>query len=342
MDDLYAILETLDKIKLPATLATIVQVEGSAYKKESACMLIQQDGEQMGVLSAGCLEQDLIERVRNVETNKKVVYDMSGEDDLSFGAGAGCNGVIHVLMEELDDRYLEHLKHLSQLLKSGRSVLLAKQISQATYLFVPDRGEPFGTWTTYSKRELEQIKTKFTDQDQKSGTIYLRRNDAVYVHLLKPKPRLIVFGAGTDAIPLVSMAAGVGFEVYVSDWRSDHCTVARFPKAAQLIHSFPHEAVDSLSIQSTDFVVIMTHHFTHDQQLLQLLRGRDLRYLGVLGSTRRTARLVGEEEVPADLTSPAGLPIRAQGADEIAVSIVAQLIQVLRSPVTKNQEVHVV
>ncbi|MDQ0206737.1 XdhC family protein [Alkalicoccobacillus murimartini] len=342
MDDMYAILDTLDEIKLPATIATIVQVEGSAYKKEAACMLLQQNGEQIGVLSAGCLEQDLIERVKNGETNKKVVFDMSAEDDFSFGAEAGCNGVIHVLMERVDERYLTHLHRLNQLLKMGYSILVVKRISQATYLFVPDKGEPFGTCTSFTETEIERLKMTCDDQDKKSGTIYMRRNDPLYVHVLKPKPRLVVFGAGTDAIPLVSMAADVGFKVNVSDWRPGLCTGARFPKADRIIHGFPHEAVEAMSIHSNDYVVIMTHHFTHDQQLLQLLRGRNLRYVGVLGSTRRTARLVGEEEVPDDVVSPAGLSIHAQGAEEIAVSIVAQMIQVLRSPVTKVSEKHVI
>lgn len=341
MDDLYPILESLDHIKLPATLATIVQVEGSAYKKESACMLIQNNGKQIGVLSAGCLEQDLAERVTNGETNKKIIYDMSAEDDLSFGAGAGCNGVVHVLMEDIDTSYLNHLFQLHQLLKQGHSVFLVKRLSQRGYVFIPEVGEPFGHGMDYSDAQLKQLKTTCNSLDNQSGTVYVTGENPLYVHLIKPKPRLLVFGAGNDAIPLVSMAADVGFDVYVSDWRPALCSVERFPKATQFIHGLPHEAVDVFSIRSNDFVVMMTHHFAYDKQLLQRLRDMDLRYVGILGSTKRTARLVGEQEVPSDVVSPMGLPIRAQGAIEIAVSVVAQLIQVVRKPSPNFPRVHV-
>ncbi|MEN0644695.1 XdhC family protein [Alkalicoccobacillus gibsonii] len=339
MDDIHVMLDHLDQLKLPAFLATIVQVEGSAYKKESACMLIQGDGESFGFISAGCLEQDLIERVKRGEGSQIVVYDMSTEDDLSFGASAGCNGIIHVLLERIDSLYLTHLQRVKSLVQSGKEVLLVKDLLLNSYLCIPEGEEPFGRASHFSSLEIKNVIHQASSSGKTSKRVYTHEGNPVFTQQINPKPRLLLFGAGEDAFPLVSLAADTGFNVIVSDWRQSLCTVERFPKAIRVLHGFPHEVVQTLDVRSNDFIILMTHHFEHDQTLLKLLRGRRLAFLGVLGSAKRTARLLEQQEVPTDVRSPVGLSIGAQGATEIAVSIVAELIQVVRSnPSTVNKE----
>ncbi|MFK3935977.1 XdhC family protein [Alkalihalobacillus sp. NPDC078783] len=333
MNDIHVVLDHLDQIKLPAFLATIVHVEGSAYKKESACMLIQNDGTSSGFISAGCLEQDLIERVKRGEDSQTITYDMSAEDDIAFGMGAGCNGIIHVLLERIESGYLTHLQQVNKLVRSGKEVLMMKDLFQNNYLFIPEGEKPFGSATHFSSLEVEHV----IDQASLGGAnkkVYTQVGNPIFLQRISPKPRLILFGAGEDALPLVKVAADVGFNVVVSDWRQSFCAVERFPEATHVLHGFPKAAVQALDLSSKDFVILMTHHFEHDRTLLQLLRGRGLSFLGVLGSAKRTARLVEQEEVPTDVRSPVGLSIGAQGATEIAVSIVAELIQMIRSSTT--------
>ncbi|TSB48314.1 XdhC family protein [Alkalicoccobacillus porphyridii] len=331
MDDFYTILDVLERIDYPATLATIVQVDGSAYKKEGASMVIQHDGERFGILSAGCLEEDLTARVLQGETARKLTYDMSEEGDFSYGAGAGCNGTIHVLLERLDEQYVQDLRKVKECLDRGQSVLIVKQITSVGHLFLLDSGEVLASKPSIATSDITKLAQCFHDPLILKGINTSDFIEPIYVQRVLPKPRLIVFGAGEDARPLVSMAAKIGFEVWVSDWRPALCNNERFPSAKKLVQGFPAELIQLLSINSTDSIVVMSHHFHHDQTFIQRLKQKNIRYLGILGSSKRTARLFHGMGVPDFVCSPAGLSINAQGAEEIAVSIIAQLIQIHRT-----------
>ncbi|WP_046176434.1 XdhC family protein [Domibacillus indicus] len=322
MEEIHDVLDAISNTSAGGVLAMIVKVTGSAYKKEGAAMLFKPDGTQVGLLSAGCLEEDLAGRLEeNDELYRELIYDMRGEDEFSWGEGSGCNGVIHIWTEKLTEAHLTHLLQLKKLLQEGQSVLMIKKRGDRPgYLFVPESGEAFGHWEggiPDNGRVLER--GMFFSKALKSD---------VYVHRIRPKRRLVVFGAGPDARPLVSFAAGAGFSVTVADWRPAFCTADHFPSAETRIVGFPHEVLGQLKLKSDDCVVVMTHNFKRDQELVCALAKKELRYLGVLGSEKRTARLFGADTVPSGVSSPAGLAIRAQGAEEIAISIVAQLIEV--------------
>ncbi|MCP3763609.1 XdhC family protein [Domibacillus sp. A3M-37] len=325
MEDIHDLLDAIDSSSVGGVLAAVVKVTGSAYKKEGAAMLFKADGTQVGLLSAGCLEEDLSERLRESdEPYREFVYDMRDEDQLSWGEGSGCNGVIHVWTEKLSEAYVAHLLQLKKALRAGRSVLmLKKRGARSGYLFIPDEGEPFGCWEGGVPDDCRVIER---------GMFFSKAlGSDVYVHRIRPKQRLVVFGAGPDARPLVSFAAGAGFSVTVSDWRPAFCTAAHFPAAEKHVIGFPYEVIDRMELKPNDCVVIMTHNFKRDQELIHVLKDKELRYLGVLGSKKRTARLFGLDPLPQGITSPAGLSIQAQGAEEIAISIVAQLIGVSHS-----------
>lgn len=325
MEDIHELLDAIDASAVGGTLAAVVKVTGSAYKKEGAAMLFKPDGTQVGLLSAGCLEEDLYERLKEAgNPYGEFVYDMRGEDELSWGEASGCNGVIHVWTERLDEEYTAHLLHLKEILRSGQSVfMIKKRGAYPGYLFVPDSGRAFGHWEGEVPEDCRVIER---------GVFFSKALDSeVYVHKIRPKRRLVVFGAGPDARPLVSFAAAAGFSVTVSDWRPVLCSANHFPDAEKRVIGFPNEVLSSLVLKREDCVVVMTHNFKRDQELMYALKEKELRYFGVLGSQKRTARLFGPGAVPATVASPAGLSIGAQGAEEIAISIVAQLIQVSHS-----------
>lgn len=325
MEDIHELLDAIDLSAAGSVLAAVVKVTGSAYKKEGAAMLVQADGTQIGLLSAGCLEEDLGERLKTTdESYGEFVYDMRGGDELSWGEGSGCNGVIHVWTDRLDETYIAHLLQLKETLRSGQSVfVIRKRGAQPGYLFVPESGSAFGEWEGDVPEDCRVIER---------GMFFSRALDSdVYVHRIHPKRRLIIFGAGPDARPLVSFAARAGFSVIISDWRPAFCSAIHFPAAEKHMIGFPHEVLKTISLKPEDFVLVMTHNFKRDQELIKALKEKELRYFGVLGSRKRTARLFELDTVPQGVTSPAGLFIQAQGAEEIAISIVAQLIQVSHS-----------
>lgn len=315
-------------------LATVVHVDGSAYRREGACMLFREDGTQIGLLSAGCLEADVAARVHDVRrkgVSETIVFDMRAEDDLSWGQGAGCNGAVHVLLESIDEQLQKHLKTIKLYLDCGIEVTILKKLNDAgavsDYLFFAD-GHTFGEWSGHVP---EEVKRYTNTEHKKSGLFFVSELSAqIYVHTIWPKSRVIVFGAGMDAIPLVKLAAQSGFSTIVSDWRPALCSRANFPGADELIVAFPEEAFQRIQFTPRDFILILTHQFQRDQQVLQYLLTKPVRYIGVLGSNVRTQRLLGGSDIPSVVKSPVGLAIGAEGPEEIAVSIVAELISLQR------------
>jgi xanthine dehydrogenase accessory factor len=333
VEDFYQILDGLNYPE-EKVLATIVCVEGSAYKKEGSSMLFFSDGTQIGMLTAGCLEEDLAVRVREVFTNQEAMilhYDMSLEDDLDWGQGAGCNGKIDILIEPVTEQLIEDLQIVKELLHQHKQVIALKKLDDlGEYLFIEEDGAPFGNWSG----PLPTI--EFTS---KSGII-TRDGMAVFQQTFSPKPRLIVFGAGPDARPLVALAAETGFTVVVCDWREALCQKNHFPAAALVIQGFPQDLLKQISFSPYDFVVIMTHQFKKDQELLKSILNKNYRYLGVLGPKERTKRLLNYNHIPKGIFSPMGAAIGAKGPVEIAVSVVAEMIEVWRKPVHERIELH--
>jgi xanthine dehydrogenase accessory factor len=316
-------------------LATIIRVEGSAYRKEGTSMLFRKDGSKVGLLSAGCLESDLscrVEEMSGTNDPQTVVYSLQAEDDLSWGQGSGCNGVISVLLEPINQPLHEHLTMLKSHLNLGNKVTLIKKLDKnltvSSYLYMADDTTIFGSWTDEDLLIGKTLLKRYHHLTPKSGTIYSPELAShLYIHTFEPKPRLIIFGAGDDVIQLVNLAANTGYSVVVSDWRPALCNKEIFPKVDQIIVGFPEESLKQLTFKPSDSVVIISHNFQRDKEYLDSLLHHELTYLGVLGSRKRTERLLGGKEIPSRLKSPIGLSIGAEGPEEIAVSIVADLIQ---------------
>ncbi|XJZ28810.1 XdhC family protein [Bacillota bacterium Lsc_1132] len=324
MDDIHQI---LDGIVMPGkkVLATIIEVEGSSYKKAGAAMLFLENGAQAGMLSAGCLEEDLKLRTNEVWESGRAMtihFDLRSEADDGWGQGFGCDGAITILLEPVDEKLTADFLKIKNFLDANIPVIMIKKIeTEIEYFFVPYEGEPFGWWQS----ELPVI----DEAEIKSGMI---PGTSIFQHLLQPKPRLILFGAGQDAKPLVSLAVKSGFSVVVCDWREALCTKKNFPEADHFIIGFPRELGRKLSLIHDDLVVIMTHDFQKDREILEWVLAENVNYIGVLGPKERTKRLLRQKEIPVPIYAPVGFSIGAVGSEEIAVSIVAQLIAVCRKP----------
>lgn len=333
MDDIHPILDRMDE-KGKKVMATILEVEGSSYKKVGSTMLFLENNVQIGMLSPGCLEEDLARRCETVWESGRAMtfdYDLRSESDEGWGRGYGCNGVLHLLLEPVDEQLSEDLRQLKHFLDANIPVLLYKKIeTEIEYLFLPEEGEPFGWW----QGEIPQQE----DDEGKSGMV---AGTSLFKQFFVPKPRLFVCGAGPDARPLVALAAKSGFSVTVSDWREALCSKEYFPQADQLIVKSTREWLRKFTFYPNDLIVIMTHAFQIDQIILKKVIRENVKYIGVLGPRERTKRLLGCEDIPDMIHSPIGVPIGAIGAEEIAVSIVAQLIEVNRKLVREEYFWHI-
>ncbi len=335
MFDIYSILEQLNN-STTQYIASIIQVTGSSYRKEGASMLINHDGSFVGVLSGGCLEADLFERIKiNAERSSwGHTYDLKAEDDLLWGHGIGCNGVIQVLVEKVDKALKMNLLKFKEKLDQGVNVKVIKKISREfkviDYLFICSDGNVFGVWSTDYKPELLEKLENGTIFDDESSVYY-------YSYLYRARPNLLIFGAGPDAIPLASLAKQNGYQVSICDWRSAYCNRDCFPSADQLVLGNPFELISKVNLKETDAAVIMTHHFQKDKEILTHLLTRNLRYLGILGSLNRTKRLVGGIDLPDWVHYPVGLNIHAEGPFEIAISIMAEIIKNQKHPLLNKE-----
>ncbi|MGG2093784.1 XdhC family protein [Bacillus sp. S13(2024)] len=316
MASTYDVLEALLCCEKRCALATIIHVEGSAYRKEGTIMLFREDGTKVGMLSAGCIEEELFYYATDVmEHNTWAIhtFNTKAEDDLSWGVG--CNGVIHVLVEHIDDNYKAILQELYIHLTNGSSAWMVKNLSLEQTALIYNNGNTRGNWEGFIPQAT----------DLKNGL-----QDDYYSQHFIPKPRLFIFGAGEDAKPLVRFAKETSFFVTVCDWREDLCNTDQFPHADACVVGFPVEVIQQLSLYPSDFLVIMTHHFEKDRQLLSLLLEKNIRYIGVLGPRHRTERLLEGKPIPHHLHFPVGISIGAQGPSEISISIMAEIIGKLR------------
>ncbi|QQE76857.1 XdhC family protein [Alicyclobacillus sp. SO9] len=338
--------------------ATIVSVEGSAYRREGAKMLFSADGRSHGTLSAGCLESDLSHRAAEVlskGTSELLTYDMSSEDDFTWGRGTGCNGVIHVLLEAIDFLrmnlaarfWTEVLQHISE----GKEVVICRDLSRAgdsgNYL-IANADETQGPWGTNNRNEIINHLQQFASDVRRSYNAVSTETEIKETHTpvssdergasrfyffdkIHPKEKLFILGGGPDAEPMVDILGQIGFAITVVDHRPARLNRELFPRAQHLIDSRPTQADRRVVIPDGSYVIIMTHSFQDDKLWLNYLTGISLCYLGILGPRERTRRLLSKDCETTVLHSPIGLDIYADGPEEIAVSVAAEIIRVRRS-----------
>ncbi|WP_062107023.1 XdhC family protein [Bacillus niameyensis] len=328
MEFIHEIINQITSNNTPAALAMIINVEGSSYRKQGAWMLSRKERSPIGLLSGGCLEQDVAEHAKTIfstQKMRKLEYDLSSEDDLGWGQGAGCNGKITVLLRDVDVALRKALAEAQLHLTNGKPVLYIQSLTHYDkFAFYHKEDDPSYYFAT--------ILAKSCAFSHKVG--FLHKNDGCYYYqLIWPKPHLYIIGAGLDAKPLVQFASDTDYVVHMIDWRSTFCCNERFPEASFFIVGEPDELIETIPLSSFDSVIIMTHDFQRDRRVLQILQEKTLLYVGILGSRKRTERLLNSS-IPNWLHSPIGLGIGAEGPKEIAISIMGELIAARRGKLT--------
>jgi xanthine/CO dehydrogenase XdhC/CoxF family maturation factor len=331
-------------------LATVVKVTGSAYRRPGARMIFPVGAAPAGVISGGCLEGDLQERVGAVLESGQArvqVYDMRSPDDIVWGLGLGCNGEIRVLLERLDPGDSPELPGFLAACRERRapgtvatvfSVEGGPAPAPGERLLLDDDGTLGGTLSHDAIREALLRAARECLADGRSRVEELRagplRVEAL-VEYLAPTVSLQIFGAGSDARPLVRIAKELGWEVAVLDNRAAYATPGRFPEADSVrVVRFDRLDEERLALDARTPVVIMTHHFLHDRDLLRYLLPRQRGYLGLLGPRKRAENLLAQLRSAGELSDdarlprlhgPVGLDIGAETPEEIALAIVAEI-----------------
>jgi xanthine/CO dehydrogenase XdhC/CoxF family maturation factor len=264
---------------------------------------VDEEGHLTGNVSGGCLEQDLRDRALRViaaGAAERVHYSTGDEDDLVWGLGMGCNGQVDVLVTP------SPAVVTPSVLESARERLAGNRAFTLAYGL--DNGEQLGVVSVSEEHPPACA--------------------GVFAERLKPPPTLFVCGAGDDAVPLVQLAAKVGFRVVVLDHRKALLREDRFPAATACLCARGGEAHHRLEIPPGCFAVIMTHILEQDQAWLAQFARCDARYLGLLGSRARGRQLMAAVGLEEDerVFGPVGLDLGAEGPEQVALSVVAELL----------------
>lgn len=333
-----------------AALATVVSVQGSSYRRPGARMLITENGETTGVLSAGCFEQDVCERAARVMANDEPVlvkYDTTSDDDIVWGLGLGCSGVIHVLIEPATNERVASLMQLlaecSESSNGGGAIATVFHVEGDVEATIGTSALLFPDGTVDGQFVSASIFDDLSEAVELSTGTIKRYEMAdghldVFVEYVQPRVRLVVFGAGFDVLPVVDLAANLGWHTTVVDTRARASSLERFRTADAVLLCRAEDVMSQVSLFERTIVVVMTHNYLHDLEVLRQLLPMRLRYLGCLGPRRRTERLVmelsAEDTLNVDaalrrLHAPIGLDIGAETPEEIALSVVSEIKAVL-------------
>jgi len=323
-------------------LATIIETQGSTYRKAGARMLITHDGECLGLLSGGCFEGDLVERSRSVFASGQaatVQYDMRSPDDVVWGLGLGCNGAVKILLQLLKaDQHYYPLSALAEAAENDRRGVLATVVESAHPPLPAGRSlffsaEDFKNAPAPWSLELNTAARQTLPDDK--PILETHRVEGKVVSLfydpIRPLSHLLIVGAGADAVPLLHGAKALGWRVTLVDHRPSYLKPERFASAEQLLHCPPQALADTLKLDRFDALVLMTHSLDYDARYLRIIADSRIPFIGLLGPEARKHRLLdslGEQaaKIAGRVFGPVGLDIGAETPEEIALAIMAGIL----------------
>lgn len=305
------------QLKIPAVMATVVDVEGSSYRRPGVGMLILQNGKTTGAVSGGCVEKEVLRQAQSVfVSGKPKIMTYDGKYRL------GCEGVLYILIEKLEattNTIAEIQKHLTLRI-------------------------PFEISSWYSKTECSSptmgsvIKFKngnefsFSEINQSDLTLDIFKRDIL------PCFRLFIIGAEHDAAELCKLASATGWEVIVIGSPKNPKKTEDFPGVQEILLSSP-EDLNIGHLDNQTAIVVMTHNFAKDLLYLQAIKDTKPIYIGLLGPARRREKILSAfieyfPDVPDpfldSIHGPAGLNLGAETPQEIAISIIAEILSVIR------------
>ena len=304
---------------LKNVLATVVHLEGSSYRKPGVRMLISEDLSFVGAVSGGCVEKEIIHRAKSVLTdNKPKVITYDGRYKL------GCEGILYVLIEPffISNNFTTHFFNSTS---KRETIKIDSHFTKEDEAF-----GNFGSVVTFENKKQIEFSKIFKTQD---------KNDLqVFSQIIQPNFKLIIIGGEHDAVKLCKVASNLGWEIDVITCVKDSKTIKDFPGANSVISNSP-ETIQFTNIEENTAIVIMNHSYVQDLKYVVKLSEYKPKYVGILGAPNRRERLFNElfefvpdisEDFLDNIYTPAGLHIGAKTAEEIAISIIAEILSIIR------------
>jgi xanthine dehydrogenase accessory factor len=335
-----------------AALATVVHVSGSAYRRPGAKLLIEETGGVIGGVSGGCLEADVRAAAAGVLAAGRPSlrhYD-TGEEDAAWGLGLGCSGEVGILVQPATrGPFAALVEPLRQLLAGDVPVALLTRITDGPGMGAVMAMECFGgsddaspggsVFGSLGSADLDRQAAERARQQAHGGRsgVHVIDGRKVFVEILQPAPHLVVCGAGADARPLIAYAAAAGFRVAVFDHREGLLPAEWFPDARRLVLARAEDEGVLLPDAARSLAVVKMHSLAHDREWVRRLLRAGFPYIGVLGPKARTASILRDaggdswnaQPAAERVFGPVGLDLGADGAEQVAISIVAELLAVV-------------
>jgi xanthine dehydrogenase accessory factor len=327
-----------------AVLATIVDVEGNAYRRPGAKMVVSEAGAGVGSITAGCLESEVREmatEIRNAGGQRVERFDLTGDDDV-WGLGLGCNGIIDLLFEPLTETY----RRIVDAYQAGTDTVVVTVLDSETDAVAAadrliahdgdltaadvDAGGKLPAWLVDAL--AEPVETLHATGQ--SDTITVERDGdsvQVFVDAITAPSELVIFGTGHDVGPVAELGRKMDYRVTVAGFRGGQTADDRFPNADRVVSTSPADVDETLDLDGDTYAVVMTHNFIDDQIAVETLLDTDVPYVGLMGPDERFQEILDAfdgEITGADLDriyTPIGIDLGGGTPYQIAMSILAEV-----------------
>jgi len=341
MQDIFTEVEKWLQRGQPFALATVTKTWGSAPRGVGSGMAITEDMQVIGSVSGGCIEGEVIEAAKQVlRSGVPQLLSFGVSDETAWSVGLSCGGKVNVFVEKhpaFSENPLarEAWEAAHTALSHNQPAILLTKLDpekHAHLLVFPD-GKTFGDGEHFPEHALQIAIEAYEKRQSRQLEI---GDESIFVQVFPRKDRLIVIGAAHISIPLVKLAKELDFEVIAIDPRRVFATPERFPVPPdQMFDEWPQEALTRFDLSEDDYAVLLTHDPKIDDPALHIFLKSDVAYIGALGSRKTHAKRVqrlreagfSEKEI-GRVFGPVGLSIGAKTPVEIALSILAQIIEV--------------
>jgi xanthine dehydrogenase accessory factor len=329
------VLETGENI----ALITVVSTTGSTPGKVGYKMLLWgQKPQTVGTIGGGLAEADMVDAAKSMlprTENQVFKIDFAGDENLERGI---CGGSTELLIETFDRGSLPLFKELSIALEQGHKVALVSAISPhepPKRSLLRDTEHVNASNLDFSPETIESI-TKVVDTEQ-PAKLTLRNGKQIFIDIVSGEPMLVIFGAGHLSYHIARYAKSLNFSVTVCDDRAELANKSRFPQADSIIVEDFETVFDQIEIRGDSYIVIVTRGHRCDEMVLEKAVKTDAKYIGMIGSKRKTSTILKKllqrgipEEALRRVYSPIGLSVGAVTPQEIALSIVCELVKIRR------------
>ena len=312
-------------------LATVIQTWGSAPQPVGSQLVIDEEGNFLGSVSGGCVEAEVItEAVDVIESGLPKALEFGVEDNTAWSVGLACGGAIRIFVEPLSSAGRSSPDEVLHRLVSD--VEARHKVALVTHLATGARS------LAHSADDLGQgLAPALDDAFRRDKSVALEGSDGeIFINVFNPTVRLVIVGAVHVAQPLVPMARALGYDVVIVDPRTAFATEERFGDVT-IAREWPDKALPKIGVDGRTALIALTHDPKIDDPALIYALGSDAFYVGALGSKKTHAKRVerlAQKGVPSHelerIHAPIGLDIGAQGAAEIALSIIAEITAVQR------------